>query len=121
MAEIDEAFKKMISIAMFDIANDLRNELVRVCPADTGILRNSIEVRPEGMTLIISMVRYGEYVEYGTSPHLILPTKKKALAFKVEGKKIVVKKVSHPGTRPNPFIRSTIHTKLPGIIQNRLG
>lgn len=112
---------KKISTAMAKIAIDLRSALFLACPVDTGILRGSIGVKADGMTLIISMNEYGKYVEYGTPPRIITPRIKKALAFKIEGEDVIVKKVKHPGTRPQPFIRSTIHTKLPKIIQKRLG
>lgn len=114
---------------MQDIARDLKNELILACPVDKSALIHSIKVTPMGLTLIISMIEYGKYVEYGTPPHIILPKEGKAIAWgkKVgtteEGKpmwEFVRKKVMHPGTRPQPFIRNTIHTKLPGIIKKRL-
>lgn len=42
-----------------------------------------------------------DIIEYGTSGHEITPKRKKALAF--DG--IVVKRVNHPGTRKQPFMR----------------
>jgi len=73
------------------------------------------------------MVDYGKFVEFGSPPHIITPKNKKALKFEVgkkerlsgnkKGKTIVfAKKVKHPGTRPNPFIRNTIQTKLQNMI-----
>jgi len=64
---------------------------------------------------------------HNTPPHIIKPKSKKALRFEVgrierlsgkkKGKTIVfAKEVKHPGTRPNPFIRNTIQTKLKQII-----
>lgn len=116
MEEIQELLEK----AIFDIARRLQNELILTAPVDTGRLRNSIKVIPQGKGLLIWMVNYGKFVEFGTPPHVIAPTEKKALKFRSEGTEIIVKKVQHPGTRPNPFIRTAITTKLRNIIMEEL-
>lgn len=57
---------------------------------------------------------------HNTPPHIIKPTTKKALKFK-SGKNIIfAKKVRHPGTKSNPFIRTAIMTKLPTIIKEEI-
>lgn len=103
------------------IGNDLVNELVLACPVDTGRLKNSISfnVKDED-TIEISMASYGEAVEFGTLPHIIRPKSKKALKFKSGGETVFAKKVNHPGTQPQPFIRRTLQLKLPRILKNRL-
>ncbi len=111
-------FERLVNKSMFRIAVQLQNSLRMASPVDTGRLRNSIKVKPaeDGNGLIIFMVDYGRDVEFGTNPHVILPKSKKALAFGKGKKRVVVKKVRHPGTRPNPFIRTTLRTKLRRII-----
>ena len=67
--------------------------------------------------------------------HTITPKNKKVLHWhktpgrnqhghphsKAMGKDAVfAKKVNHPGTRPNPFIRKTFHQKMAKIIHKRL-
>ena len=110
MNEIVEKLEK----ALPEIARRIQNELTLAAPVDTGRLRNSIKVKAEGNNLVIWMVGYGKFVEFGTPPHVITPENKKALKFEVgrierlkgkkKGKKeVIVKKVKHPGTRPNPF------------------
>lgn len=116
MEEIQELLEK----AMFDIAIRLQNELLITCPVDTGRLKNSIKVLPQDQGLIIGMVGYGKFVEFGTPPHVIIPTEKKALKFKAGGEEIIVKKVQHPGTRPNPFVRTALFTKLGKIIEEEI-
>ncbi|KKL54083.1 hypothetical protein LCGC14_2268950 [marine sediment metagenome] len=106
--------------ALFRIANALRNELVLVCPVDTGILKNSINVGPTERGLLISMVEYGKFVEFGSNPRTIRPTRKKALKFTAGGETVIVRSVRHPGIRPTYFVRNTILNKLPGIIQREL-
>ncbi len=97
----------------------MQNELILASPVDTGRLRNSIKVKSTEEGLIIWMVDYGKFVEFGTPPHIITPKEKEALKFKIrreKGKIVFAKVVKHPGTRPNPFIRNTIQNKLRNII-----
>ncbi len=102
----------------------LQDELIKVCPVDKGRLRGSIDVTYEHGDLVIRMVDYWKYVEYGTKPHEIKPKDKKALrwnnkkgstAFKKDD--IFAKRVMHPGTKPQPFTRNTLYHKLPSILQ----
>lgn len=108
--------QQALNQAMPLIALELGNELKLEAPVDTGRLRNSIKVFIEGNKLKIFMVDYAKFIEFGTLPHVITPNSKKALAFNG----IVVRKVNHPGTRPNNFIRRTLRRKLPGIITKNI-
>jgi len=108
--------KEILEKALPDIARRFRNELVLKCPVDTGRLRASIKVKVEGNSLIIWMVNYGKYIEFGSPPHVIKPKDKKALKFKSGNDVVFSKEVRHPGSRPNPFIRTAINTKLKEII-----
>lgn len=110
--QIQQALERAMPLIALELSNELRLE----APVDTGRLRNSIKVFIEGQTLKIFMVDYAMFVEFGTLPHTISPNAKKALAF--DG--VVVKKVNHPGTRPNNFIRRTLRRKLPGIISKNI-
>ncbi len=47
-------------------------------------------------------MKYAPFVEFGTAPHVILPVNGKALFWK--GAAHPVRKVNHPGTKPNPFM-----------------
>jgi len=125
------------------VAIRLEGEIMLAAPVDTARLKNSIRVIVTPTGLMISMVDYGEHVEFGTAPHVIRPKNKKALAFAKSGGKRVMrkgkvktkfkfggktvitgavfaKKVMHPGTAPNPFIRDTLNRKLGLIIQEEL-
>lgn len=68
---------------------------------------------------ITNPVPYGETVEKGSKPHLILPRNKKALAFLpfanfslaeagAQGGEVVVKSVRHPGTKGTHFVEKTL-------------
>jgi hypothetical protein len=122
-----EQIQKALEIAMPAIAIRFQNELTLRVPVDKGRLKNSIKVFPDKYGVQIIMVEYGKFVEFGTLPHVIKPKDKQALKFemgkkaRLEGKKkgktiVFAKEVKHPGTRPNPFIRETIQTKLKKII-----
>ncbi len=116
MSEIERRLKR----ALPHIAIRVQNELILASPVDTGRLRNSIKVISTNEGIVIVMVDYAMFVEFGTPPHTISPKDKKALKFKKGKKNIIVKKVKHPGTRPNPFIRNTLRNKLGQIIIEEL-
>ncbi len=107
-------------IVLRRIAFQLTAELKKAAPAKDGRLRDSIRVVPTSRGLRIKMVNYGKFIEFGTPPHTISPKSKKALAFKIGGDNVVVKKVKHPGTRPNPFIRKVLNQKLAKIVKREL-
>lgn len=113
-------FKEKLNKAMPRIAQALENELVLASPVDKGFLRNSIRVKATSRGVKISMKEYGKWVEFGTPPHVINPKNKKALKFKGKDGAVIVKRVMHPGTRPNPFIRNTIQLKIKEIIIREL-
>ena len=85
-------------------------------PVDTGLLRRSINLQPraEGSKeyILADGVEYGEYIEYGTSPHYppIAPLKKwskrvlgdESLAY------AVAKKIAIKGTSAQPFFRPAL-------------
>lgn len=99
-------------------AIDLQRELTLAAPFRTGTLRNSIKADVTGDDEItVTMVGYGKYVEYGTPPHTIRATEAKALHWKDGKGDHFAKEVHHPGTRPNPFIRHTLHTKFNKILK----
>ena len=56
---------ELIKKALPEIARRMENELAIKCPVDKGRLKNSIKVRPTPRGLIIWMVEYGKYVEFG--------------------------------------------------------
>jgi len=87
-------------------ANYLKTEMEARVPVRTGRLRQSIQVRVSGKTITVGPdTPYAEYVEFGTSPHVISAGPGKTLAFQVGGRMIFVKRVNHPGTKPQPFVR----------------
>ena len=130
---MEEELQELLDKAMFRIAVRLQNELILTAPVDGSRLRTSIKVKPsdDGKGLIIFMAEYGKFVEFGTNPHVIKAKSGKVLHWhKTKGRTqhqhphskamaedaVFAKEVKHPGTRPNPFVRTAINTKLRGII-----
>lgn len=78
-------------------------------PRKTGRLVQSITISyPNSTTAVIGpTVPYSPYVEFGThGPYEIRPRKPGGvLVFYVGGRKVVVKKVTHPGNKAQPFAR----------------
>ena len=99
------------------IAHDLEQEIVKKCPVDTGALRNSITIVRHGNQFSITALDYLMHVEFGTPPHIIRVKDKKVLS---NGKVFFGKEVHHPGTRPQPIIRTTIRQDLPRIVQRNV-
>ena len=97
-------------------AMKLANELAKAAPVDTGRMKNSIDSSVDGNTIVINMVEYALYVEFGTPPHIITPKNAKALHWKSGQDDVFAKVVHHPGTRPQPFIRSTLNNKTRKLI-----
>lgn len=87
-------------------ANYLKAEMEARVPVRTGRLRQSIQVRTSGKNITVGPdTPYAAFVEFGTKPHVIEAKNKKALAFMVGGRAVVVKKVNHPGTKAQPYVR----------------
>jgi len=106
--EIVAKLQKVLFLSMLKM-----HELAVInCPVDTGRLRNSIILNPTSPGYsyyrLADGVIYGVDVEFGTSPHVIKPVNMKALKFKADNKTIFAKKVQHPGTSAQPFMRPAL-------------
>jgi HK97 gp10 family phage protein len=106
--------KQNVKDALRKTAQRIERDAKENVAVDTGRLRSSITHQKVNDYLwkAGTNVRYAPYIEFGTSPHMITPRSKQALAFVSGGQKIVVKKVKHPGTKAQPFL-------LPAAEKNR--
>lgn len=116
-----------VSVAMRKGAKDVERDMKILAAVDTGALEGSIssDVEGDGRTGTMSFevgptVEYGPEVEYGTEPHVILPKNGEFLVFMINGNKVFVRKVNHPGTRAQPYAGPSFDRNLPGII-NAIG
>lgn len=84
----------------------LVQEMSQRAPYKTGNLRDHIRQvnLPRQVSVGPYGVSYNQYVVEGTSPHVIKPKKGKYLVFYINGRKVVARKVNHPGTKPNPYM-----------------
>lgn len=72
----------------------------------SGIVSKVRTVSNEREGQVIAIPKHAIYVHKGTKPHIILPKKAKMLHFFWARKNafVFLTKVSHPGTKANPFL-----------------
>jgi len=91
------------------IGHEIEKEAKLHCPVDTGRLRASIQtIETSNGVYVGSPIKYAPHVEYRTKAHIIKPRTKQALHWKKNGEDVFAKKVEHPGTEPQPFLRPAI-------------
>lgn len=106
------AGRSLDDLLMFT-ANSMVQDMQAIVPVDTGNLRANIkvvvlargklEIGPDTM-----MAPYAWDVEYGTKPHVIEAKPGKVLKFQAGGKTVYTRRVNHPGTRAQPYVRPVI-------------
>jgi hypothetical protein len=94
---------------LIQASNQILAEMEVRVPVKTGKLRGSLGIKVMQDRVVIGpdpmVVDYAPYVEFGTKPHEIKPKKAGGmLVFKMGGKTIYTRKVSHPGTQAQPFV-----------------
>ena len=81
-----------------------------ITPIKTGELRASLfsrQTSPYRME-IGATAPHSIFVHQGTRAHEIRPVRAKALRFMMGGKVIFARRVWHPGTRAQPFVKITV-------------
>ena len=83
-----------------------------VSSAGSGTMVGFVEIEPGSKAEV-----YGKAHEYGGKDYYeIVPVNKKALAFEVDGKKIITDYVFHPPAQERSFMRSALAEMMPTII-----
>src|SRR3954470_5658671 len=91
-----------------------KNTTKGIVPWRTGFLTQSFRAElTTGLLRWFPTASYAPYVEFGTRPHTILPKDKKALYW--PGAAHPVRRVNHPGTKPNAFMERIIAASQPEI------
>lgn len=91
---------------LVNAANYIKADMESRVPVRTGRLRQSIAIRVHQHDVTIGPdTPYAAFVEFGTAPHVIEAKPGKTLAFRVGGQMIFRRRVNHPGTRAQPFVR----------------
>lgn len=107
-----ERLDRDIEREVWQVTSDIHDDAVRYVAKDTMELMETIraERRPGLRARIwVGNGRFGYYwatVEYGSRPHVIRPNVKKALYW--PGALHPVRKVNHPGTPSQPFMRRAL-------------
>ena len=107
---------------VMEAAQEIRNDAIKASPVRTGALRAGWQVRNHrdnnggGWVEVFNPVPYAAAVEYGTRPHIIEATNKRVLANTSTGE-VFGTRVNHPGTRPQPMLRSARARVLPQLIK----
>lgn len=104
-----EIVKKELKKGVKDSALIIWAKSAQEAPRKTGKLKMSIKPFFKRLTQlearIAPTVDYAIYVHEGTRAHEIRPKNAKVLAFKIGGRMVFTKKVNHPGTKPNRFMK----------------
>lgn len=102
-----EKYNACVDLAVGQMVNDLRLS----APYATGQTSREIYSQPTSSSTesisynIAAPTPQGEFVEDGTSPHIIVPVNAKALHFFIQGDEVFAKKVHHPGMPARPWFR----------------
>lgn len=88
-------------------------------PVKTGTLRRSITSTVRGgagsvVGTVGTNVPYAKAVHDGSRAHVIVPVRAKALFW--PGAAHPVRRVNHPGTRPNPFLKNALAQRRGAIL-----
>jgi hypothetical protein len=95
-----------------DIGKAILDDAQQFVPKKSGRLHDSLRAEVHRKVLRVGSldVNYATDVEMGTAPHVIVPRNKKALYW--PGADYPVRKVNHPGTQAQPYLR-------PALLQRR--
>lgn len=93
-----------IDAVLDQVTEEIEDDIKLGAPVDKGDLVKSVYRR--GHRVYVG-TEYWHFVEYGTEPHVIEPRTKKALWW--PGARHPVKRVNHPGTPAQPFMRPALY------------
>lgn len=104
-------FPSVVDAKMEPVLNEATargfGRMYSLTPVKTGELRASLfgKVVSKTKVEIGATAGHAAHVEYGTRPHEIRPVRASVLRFEIGGRVIYTKRVQHPGTRAQPFVR----------------
>lgn len=107
--------RPLVNAALQNSSTIIQRNVRERAPHKTGDLQRAVLTQVNYPSASVSVnEEYGRYVEDGTKPHLILPSKKKALFWK--GAVNPYKAIYHPGTKPKPFFKPGVEASETHII-----
>jgi hypothetical protein len=106
----------ILEVKTYELARNLQNNIKKEAPYKQGRLKRSIRVdtRITDKYSIVTgyydegLAPHGDYVLFGTKPHVIKAKNAKALKTPYG----YFKKVNHPGTKPNDFLKRGLERTL---------
>lgn len=94
------------------VAGEILTDQLAHVPVRTGNLKSTLHVqnRPGWRRIGTDhqQADYDLFVEFGTRPHVIEAKAGGVLSFRAGGQRVFVKRVNHPGTRPQPFVANSL-------------
>ena len=124
MEDFNTKLNKAMNIIGIELTEALKEELDKKHGKDTGKLQSSIRYSIQGDELTISMAEHGRYLEFGTPPHFPPVEELKGWCARKWGDEnlayVLANHIAKFGTRPFPFIRSTVKTQSKKIVKEAL-
>ena len=103
-----DKINKAVSQEIEKTAHRIERQAKELAPVDTGELRRSITTEGSGLDYEISTdLEYSEYIEDGTSPHIINGNP----YLYWEGASHPVRSVNHPGNRAYLYMETAFDTQ----------
>lgn len=107
------AIEKAVSRELEDTAHKVERQAKELVPVDTGALRSSISTSGSGLNYdITASTPYAEYIEDGTSPHVITGNPYLRWDGQINGP---VKSVNHPGNRAYKYMETACDAQTEGL------
>lgn len=117
--DFEGRFLAVIGAQVRKVTRAVRDDAIAGCPVDSGDLVSTIKMRfPGGLVgqvtvggrgPLVQSAPYWRFVEYGTAPHWIDSTGPWPL--RDEYGNVFGRRVWHPGTTANPFMRNAIYQR----------
>lgn len=108
--------KQIFEKFLFRVGSETANEAKTIAPYKTGNLKKDIQiisVNDKSVTIgNTKLAPYAKFVYFGTKPHMIKVKKARALANK--NGKVFGKKVNHPGTKANSYLKNALDSYIKG-------
>ena len=134
MTYSEEQLNKLFWGIAIDLQEAIKDKLIELKIKFTGAGVSSVKVVVDGNKLVITMNDYLEYIEYGmpnpTSPEELRDWVEKKILEDYQGKNTeraldvisenIADHITHFGPTPRPFLRVTLHQKLPEIIRRNV-
>lgn len=110
---IEAAIAPQAALWLNTLMCEVLDEAIPATPYQTGNLARSTNYTIDGWGVnligrITAATFYALFVHEGTGPHVIVPRRAKVLRFNTARGVVFARKVYHPGTRAQPWLREAM-------------